>query len=163
MAAVKQTSVEQGMQIESLLTRKRTLSHAVCSSKKRALEALAELIAKDSDNIDANELFQHFIGRERLGSTGIGDGIAIPHCRFKTKGATIGALMVLDKAIDFDAVDSKPVDIIFAMLVPEDAESSHLQALATLAERLQKPEFVKALRLANTEEELFLAAINTSD
>ncbi|MBC6907293.1 PTS fructose transporter subunit IIA [Saccharophagus sp. K07] len=147
------------MQIESLLTIKRTLCHADCSSKKRALEMLATLIAEGSENINADELFQQFISRERLGSTGIGEGIAIPHCRFKTAGATVGALMTLAKPIDFDSVDGQPVDIVFAMLVPENAETEHLHALAMLAEHLQNPNFVQALRRAETDEDLYRAAI----
>lgn len=151
------------MHIESLLTSRRTLCRANCTSKKRTLEVLASLIAEGCENIDANDLFQQLIGRERLGSTGIGDGIAIPHCRFKTEGATIGALMTLETPIDFDSVDSKPVDIIFAMLVPEDAESEHLQTLATLAEQLQKPRYVNALRNAETGDALYRAAVDPSD
>lgn len=151
------------MQIETLLTSQRTLCRASCTSKKRTLEVLAELIAEGSANIDASELFQQLIGRERLGSTGIGDGIAIPHCRFKTEGATIGALMTIENPIDFDSVDNKPVDIIFAMLVPEDAEDAHLQALATLAERLQNPDYVKALREADSDAVLYRAAIHPGD
>lgn len=150
------------MQIESLLTHKRTLCHVNCSSKKRSLEILASLIAEGSDNINADELFQQLVARERLGSTGIGGGIAIPHCRFKTSGATLGALMTLAKPIDFDAVDSQPVDIIFAMLVPENAETEHLQTLAMLAEHLQDSRFVQALRRAETSDDLFRAAIEAS-
>ena len=149
------------MQIESLLTHKRTLCHASCNSKKRSLEILATLIAEGSENISADELFQQLVARERLGSTGIGEGIAIPHCRFKTSGATIGALMTLAKPIDFDAVDSQPVDVIFAMLVPENAENQHLQALAMLAEHLQDSRFVQALRSAETGDQLFHAATAT--
>ena len=148
------------MQIESLLTSKRTLCHANCSSKKRALEVLAGLIAEGTENINADELFQQLIARERLGSTGIGSGIAIPHCRFKTDGATIGALMTLEHPIDFDSVDSRPVDIVFAMLVPEDAESEHLQTLASLAERLQKSQYLQALRTADSEAALYHVAID---
>lgn len=147
------------MQIESLLTNNRTLCHAPCSSKKRTLETLANLIADGTENINAEDLFQHFFDRERLGSTGLGGGIAIPHCRFKTSGATVGALMTLESPIDFDSVDSKPVDIVFAMLVPEDAETDHLQNLANLAERLQDPRFVESLRSASNQNELFNAAL----
>lgn len=148
------------MQIESLLSLKRTLCHATCTSKKRALEMLAELIAQGTDAIDAEKLFAQLINRERLGSTGIGAGIAIPHCRFPTQGKTIGALMTLGKPIEFDAVDSKPVDIIFAMLVPEDAESEHLQTLAHLAELLQHDDFVTSLREAKSSDELFDSALH---
>lgn len=149
------------MHIELLLTHQRTLCNVACTSKKRALEMLATLIAEGSDNIDADELFQQLVARERLGSTGIGEGIAIPHCRFKTAGATIGALMTLATPIDFDSVDGRPVDVIFAMLVPENAESEHLQTLAMLAERLQNQSFVEALRRAETGEDLYRAALET--
>lgn len=149
------------MHIESLLTHQRTLCNVACTSKKRSLEMLATLIAEGSDNIDADELFQQLVARERLGSTGIGEGIAIPHCRFKTAGATIGALMTLATPIDFDSVDGRPVDVIFAMLVPENAESEHLQTLAMLAERLQNQSFVEALRRAETGEDLYRAALET--
>lgn len=146
------------MQIQSILTAERTLPRAACTSKKRALEVLASLIAESADNIDANALFEQLVARERLGSTGIGQGIAIPHCRFKTSGATLGALMTLASPIDFDAVDGQPVDIVFAMLVPENAESEHLQTLASLAELLQSDAYVQSLRKADTAEALYSAA-----
>lgn len=121
---------------------------------------LASLIADSSDNsIDADALFEQLIAREKLGSTGIGEGIAIPHCRFKTKGETIAALMTLESPIDFDSVDSKPVDVIFAMLVPEDAENEHLQTLASLVERIQTQGYVSSLRRAPDGDALFDAAI----
>lgn len=148
------------MHIESLLSLERTRCQVAGSSKKRALEQLAELIAQGSEAIDAEKLFTQLINRERLGSTGIGGGIAIPHCRFPTQGKTIGALMTLDQPIDFDAVDSQPVDILFAMLVPENAENEHLQTLAHLAELLQNSEFVNALRAAQTDEALYQTALN---
>lgn len=151
------------MHIESLLDSNRILCHVSCSSKKRSLEMLAELVAEHTDNINADELFEHLIARERLGSTGIGAGIAIPHCRFKTQGATLGALMTLDQPIDFDAVDSRPVDIIFAMLVPENAETEHLQTLANLVEQLQKPAYVQSLRDASDGDALYAAAISINE
>lgn len=147
------------MQIDSLITPERTLCQTSSNSKKRTLQRLAELIAEDREDIDADKLFAQLTSRERLGSTGIGLGIAIPHCRFTTNGATIGALMTLDTPIDFDAVDSKPVDIIFAMLVPEDAESEHLRTLAGLAELLRQEDFVKSLRKARSTDELYQAAL----
>lgn len=144
--------------IEDLLTTKRTLCHAVCNSKKRSLEVLAELIAESAENLKAEELFEQLIARERLGSTGIGHGIAIPHCRFKSLDNTVGALITLENPIDFDAVDSAPVDIIFAMLVPEEGANQHLQTLAQLAEKLQSHQFVNALRKASSQDELFKVA-----
>lgn len=149
------------MLLNSILTPERTRVKIQSASKKRALESLAQVFADNIDSIDADELFQNFISRERLGSTGIGHGIAIPHCRFNTGGETYCACVTLNDAIDFDSVDNEPVDVIFAMLVPEDAQASHLQTLATIAEALQKPKYVSQLRKSKTEEELYNCAIST--
>lgn len=148
------------MLLENILTEDRTRVNVQSASKKRTLETLAQIFAEDIDIIDADELFQYFINRERLGSTGIGHGIAIPHCRFKTAGQTFAACITLEEPIDFDSVDSEPVNVIFAMLVPEDAEANHLQTLASIAESLQKPEYVTALRKSTTSSELFRCAIS---
>lgn len=148
------------MHIEAILTPSRTLNHTVGGSKKRVLETLAQLIANDQPGINAEDVFQSLIARERLGSTGIGAGIAIPHCRFPTDGNTLGALITLRDPVDFDSVDNAPVDIVFAMLVPENTEASHLQVLAKLAEALQQEDCVKQLRAASSNEELYRLAIN---
>ncbi len=146
------------MQIEELLTPGRTLCGIEGVSKKRALEILANTIAQDVPAIDADELFRRLIARERLGSTGIGHGIAIPHCRVEHCNGTLGALITLKHPIDFDAIDSEPVDILFAMLVPEDAHSEHLQTLAALAAKLSDSEFRARLRTADSDASLFAAA-----
>lgn len=146
------------MPLDKMLSANRVACHMPCTSKKRALETLAELIASSVPNLNAEELFSQFINRERLGSTGIGEGIAIPHCRFATGGASICAVMTLEQAIDFEAVDNQPVDVIFAMLVPEDADNDHLQNLAALAEALQIKQYPNTLRQAQTSHDLFDAA-----
>ncbi len=147
------------MQIESLISTSRTLCGVEGGSKKRALELLANAIAQDIPAIDADELFRRLIGRERLGSTGIGHGVAIPHCRVENCTGTVGALITLAEPIDFDAIDSQPVDILFAMLVPEDAHDEHLQTLATLAGALNNPEYRQRLRKAESDQALYQAAI----
>lgn len=147
------------MPLEKMLSANRIQCGAECTSKKRALEALADLIASSVPTLKAEELFQQLINRERLGSTGIGEGIAIPHCRFDTGGASICAVMTLNEPIDFDAIDGKPVDIIFAMLVPENADNDHLQNLAALAEALQDSSFAENLRSTSTNSALYSAAI----
>lgn len=149
------------MQIQSLISPGRTLCGIEAGSKKRALEILANTIAQDIPDIDADELFRSLIGRERLGSTGIGHGIAIPHCRIEHCTGTVGALITLADPIEFDAIDSQPVDILFAMLVPQDAHSEHLQTLAALAEALNKSDYRQRLRAASTNEALFEAALTT--
>ncbi len=148
------------MQIEAILTPGRTLNQTVGGSKKRVLETLAQLVAADQPGVAAEDVFQRLIARERLGSTGIGSGIAIPHCRFPTDGMTLGALITLKDPVDFDSIDSAPVDIIFAMLVPENTEANHLQTLASLAESLQKSAYVEKLRSAGSDQELYERAIS---
>ena len=146
------------MLIESILSLERTQAKIEGSSKKRVLETLAQVFAESVEGLDVEQLYQSFINREKLGTTGIGGGIAIPHCRFNTGGETFGACLTLNQPVDFDAVDNEPVDIVFAMLVPENAESSHLELLAKLAERLQTPNYVKQLRAADNNEALFHVA-----
>lgn len=147
------------MQIEAILTSGRTLNQTVGGSKKRVLETLAQLIASDQPGLNAEDIFQRLIARERLGSTGIGSGIAIPHCRFPTDGTTLGALMTLQDPVDFDSIDNTPVDIVFAMLVPENTEANHLQTLASLAEALQQTAYVEKLRSAGSNDELYNRAL----
>lgn len=148
------------MLVENILTQECTRSKLTSGSKKRVLEQLAQLFSGAVEDLSEDTLFQSLIGRERLGSTGIGEGIAIPHCRFPTGGETLCACITLEEPVDFDAIDNAPVDIIFAMLVPEDANSEHLATLASLAEKLQKPEFVKGLRNATSDTQLFNAAVS---
>lgn len=150
------------MLIESILTKSRTKAKLTCGSKKRVLESLANLFSEESGDINARELFQSLINRERLGSTGIGQGIAIPHCRFDTGGETFGACLTLEEPIDFDAVDNEPVDLIFAILVPQEAHKNHLEALASIAEMLQKPGFVAKMRATDNHDKLFQIALDAT-
>jgi len=148
------------MQIQSLLTPERTRSNLEASSKRRALEVLAQVIAEDISSMNADELLRHFLARERLGSTGIGHGIAIPHCRITHRTEAVGALITLKHPVEFDSIDDEPVDILFAMLVPEDSHSEHLKNLAALAGALTRSEFRQRLRAANNNIALYEAAIN---
>ena len=145
------------MLIESILTPARTKANIEGGSKKRIFETLANTFAENLCDFDSNEIYQSLIAREKLGSTGLGQGIAIPHCRFNTSGETYGVCLTLSTPIDFDAADNQPVDIIFAMLVPEDAQSSHLEALSALAETMQNNYFVAKIRSAQSNEAVFNA------
>lgn len=147
------------MNIEAIITPSRTLCGIEGISKKRALEILATTIAEDVPAIDADDLFRRLIARERLGSTGIGHGIAIPHCRVGNCEETLGALITLKEPIDFDAIDAEPVDVLFAMLVPEHAHDEHLQTLASLASVLNNASYRDSLRQANTDQDLYQVAI----
>ena len=145
------------MLIESILTPRRTRCGLSGGSKKRALELLASTIAEDMPIIDADELFRHLVSRERLGSTGLGQGIAIPHCRIDNLTGPIGALITLNNPVAFDAIDSEPVDILFALLVPEDTHDNHLQILSSLAEAFTNTDIRQSLRQADSDNTLFEA------
>ncbi|BFM17425.1 PTS IIA-like nitrogen regulatory protein PtsN [Maricurvus nonylphenolicus] len=150
------------MEVQSILSPRRVLCGAQGGSKKRALETLAHHIAADIPTLNADELFSSLIARERLGSTGIGKGIAIPHCRLANCSGTLGALITLQDPIDFDAIDGEPVDIIFALLVPDEANDEHLQTLAGLAEKFSNPGYLAELRRADNNQALFDAAVGTT-
>jgi nitrogen PTS system EIIA component len=151
------------MQLNSILTIERTLCRAPASNKQQALENCAQFIAESLPTLSATDLLQNLLARERLGSTGLGSGIAIPHCRLKNIDRVIGALITLDTAIDFDAVDAAPVDILFVLLAPERALQEHLNALAALAGQFNRSDFRQQLRAATNAEQLYRAAVEAHD
>ena len=106
---------------------------ADATSKKRVLESASELLADSDEVLSPREVFDCLIAREKLGSTGLGHGVAIPHGRFAGLDKTIGVFLRVPKGVDFDAPDDKPVDLVFALLVPEDSTEEHLQVLANIA------------------------------
>lgn len=133
------------MQIETILTPERTFAGVQGGSKKRVLELIGKLIAEHT-NLDSDAIYESLIAREKLGSTGFGHGIAIPHCRIANCTKAIGALLQLESKIDFDALDGEPVDLIFVLLVPQEATEQHLQILKMLAEKLDQQALRDKLR-----------------
>ena len=150
------------MLIRDILTEERTLLGIRGTSKKRILEFLSRFIAEQIDFLDDKEIFNCLINREKLGSTGIGEGVAIPHCRIPGNDKTIGAMVVLHDPIDFDSVDKQPVDIIFVLLVPEEANDEHLETLKELAGRFNQASFREKLRRSEDTEHLFNAMVDYS-
>lgn len=149
------------MQIESILSPELTFCNVEGVSKKRVLETSAELIAGRIESIKADQIYDALIAREQLGSTGLGNGIAIPHCRVQKCANTVGCLVKLENGIDFDAIDNKPVDLLFFLLVPENTVEGHLEVLRTLAENFSRPEYCQRLREAQSDEELYEAAVSS--
>ena len=150
------------IQLSSILTPSRVVCGLDGVSKKRALETVAKYIANDIPVLDADELFRRLMARERLGSTGIGNGIAIPHCRIENCTGTLGAFFKLSDQLDFDAIDDAPVDTIFALLVPEEADDSHLQTLAAIAKVFTNPELLKKIRQSESSDELYDVLVTAS-
>ncbi|RKT43750.1 PTS sugar transporter subunit IIA [Thiocapsa rosea] len=120
------------------------------SSKKRLLETLAELLANDHPRLSTESVFERLLERERLGSTGLGHGVALPHARIKEVSQVIGAFVQTARGVDYDAADGEPVDLAFALLVPETATEEHLQLLAYLASRFSESATRARLRDASS-------------
>jgi PTS system nitrogen regulatory IIA component len=140
------------MQITELVSTDRIACDVDAHSKKRALEYLSQLISDGEDSLSTTDVFNSLIARERLGGTGVGYGVAIPHGRLKNTDQTLGAFVRLRAGIDFDAADKQPVDLLFALLVPEESTEEHLQTLAQLAAMFSDDEFRKKLREADDAE-----------
>lgn len=128
-------------------------------SRKQALEVASQLIGQSVPELDSHELYQSLLARERLGSTALGQGVALPHGRLAGCSRLTGALLTLKQPIDFDAEDNQPVDLLMVLVAPEEASQDHLNTLAWLAEHLTDPAQVLALRNATGDEELFAAAL----
>ena len=148
------------MDIASILSIDCVLFKESCNSKKRILENIASHLCDQHPTLDPGNVFSALIARERLGSTGIGNGIAIPHCRISGCSKTIGVLVTLENPIDFNAIDNEPVDIIFVLIVPKDVAAKdenqdHLQTLASLAEVFSDPDRLHQIRQATNSQELY--------
>lgn len=144
------------MEIGDIIKPERIACDINASSKKRALEKISDILACDEiSNIVAQDVCKSFIAREKLGSTGIGLGVAIPHGRIKNTDKTIAAFIQLHEGVDYDAVDNESVDLLFALLVPENATDDHLKILAELAEMFSNSQIREKLRSAKDSTALF--------
>ncbi len=126
-----------------------------CQSKKDALDTLAKTIASADSGTSQTEVFDCLLARERLGSTGLGKGIAIPHGRLTAGKKTLAAFIQLNNAVDYDAVDKQPVDLLFALIVPEESTEEHLQILAALAEMFSKEDTITQLRQSDSADTIY--------
>lgn len=120
------------MDITRILTNQCTRAALDAASRKRALEAAAELLAAEEPALSSRMIFDELMARERLGSTGLGEGVAIPHCRIPCERVH-GAFLSLKDAVDYDAIDGERVDLLFVLIVPPEENSAHLDVLANLA------------------------------
>ncbi|WP_163649886.1 PTS IIA-like nitrogen regulatory protein PtsN [Modicisalibacter sp. 'Wilcox'] len=143
------------MTLEAILPPERTLFAVPGGSKKRVLEFFSTFIAQNTPSLDSQEVFSRLIGRERLGSTGIGNGVAIPHARNPHCKAPIAGFLKLQEPIDFDAVDGEPVDLIFVLLVPEEADDTHLALLGQVAGIMNDATIRARLRRSESQRELY--------
>ena len=140
------------MSIAQILAPARIHLDVEASSKKRVLERLSEFLSDGDPEPSSGQVFDALLVRERLGSTGLGFGFAIPHARHELARDARCACMRLAKPIDFDAMDQEPVDFVVGLLVPDGSADEHVQTLAELAGLLNEPEVRERLRDAATPE-----------
>lgn len=143
------------MNIADIIAPERISTAEEAPSKKRALEQLAGLLAEGTPYLSTGEVLDGLVTREKLGSTGIGDGVAIPHARMKATDDCVGAFVRFAQPVTFDASDDKPVDLMFGLIVPEQSTEEHLQLLRSLAEMFSDSECAAALRHSDSATTLF--------
>lgn len=146
------------MPLNDLLAPEAIISVLRVNGKKQALQELSERAAKIS-GLSSREIFDAILQRERLGSTGVGDGVAIPHGKIVNCTRIFACFARLERPIDFEALDGLPVDLIFLLIAPETAGADHLKALALIARVLRAPGLAAQLR--NTRDALGLYSLVT--
>lgn len=149
------------MELTELVAARGIQPRLKATSKKQALQALADLAAEVT-GLKPRAVFETLLERERLGSTGVGNGTAVPHGKFKELERLHVLIAKLDQPIDFDSIDDRPVDIVVVLLAPEGAGADHLKALARVSRLLRDGRFVEKLRGCETAEAI-LALIAEHD
>ncbi len=156
------------MNLDTLISSNAVISTNDIKSKKRALELLAERLASEANQhdqapeeaLDPLAIFQLLIEREKLGSTSMGHGVALPHTRTSLTQHAIGAFLKLEDGIDFDSPDEQKTDLIFALMVPEHYTDEHLKILAYLASLFNNENFCKTIRSTSDSAEIYKHLIN---
>ncbi|MCW3149825.1 PTS IIA-like nitrogen regulatory protein PtsN [Stutzerimonas stutzeri] len=151
------------IRLENILSPGRSLVNVPGGSKKRVLEQIAKVIAQDLPDLDAQAIFESLIAREKLGSTGFGNGIAIPHCRMAGCNAPLSAVLRLETPVDFDAIDGAPVDLLFVLLVPQAATDEHLELLRQIASMLDREDVRERLRQAPSSHDLYQVVVDVQN
>ena len=150
------------MKISDVLSPELTSCNLPGRSKKRILENIAQIITAHLQGGDelCDTLLDKFVSREKLGSIGLGCGVAIPHCRTPGVKKIYGFLAKLTTPVDFDAIDDQPVDLLFALVVPEEKNDEHLSTLARIAGIMQDDESRQILRSCDNDELLFQTVLD---
>ena len=149
------------MMVKDFLVQKAVIAEVDLPTKKDVLIDMADQAAGLVGR-NAHDVFDVLWARERLGTTGVGSGIAIPHGRVAGLDSVCGVFMRLAKPVDFESVDGKPVDLVFTLLSPEGAGADHLRALATVSRLLRDPKLCADLRKAKDEETIYRLLTETT-
>jgi PTS system nitrogen regulatory IIA component len=151
------------MKLSDLLEKNHVISDLKAKDKKGVLSELVDVIISSYPTLDKNSLVKVLLERERLGSTGIGDGVAIPHGKFQGLKRPIISFGRSRKGLDFDAMDGESVFLFFLLVAPEDSASIHLKALAKIAKIIKSRSFRNELMKVSTSEEIYQAIIQNDE
>jgi len=150
------------MDLSDLLKPEAVLPSLSAQSKKQMLQEVCAAAAERT-GLGEREIFDTILQRERLGSTGVGHGVAIPHGKLKTLNGLVGVFARLTRPVDFDALDDQPVDLVFLLLAPETAGADHLKALARIARVLRDSSVAQKLRSAADASELYSILVTPAE
>ncbi len=148
------------MKIDEILDSNAILAEIKANNKKIVIEELADFLNQKNLVSDKAEVVRVLLEREELGSTGIGENVAIPHAKMKGLDKIVAAFGISKKGIDFDSLDRKPVNFVFLLITPEKATGNHLKALARISRLLKNPEFRSDLLKAPNEEAIYKTILN---
>ncbi len=148
------------MNLHTLLTPEHSYTGVNADNKAAVLQYIAARAASTVPDADEQAICAALEARERLGSTGVGEGVAIPHCRLNQCNQPVGLLLKLDQAVEFDSIDGHPVDLIFALLTPSEDADGHLAILSQLAALFNNADFRQALRQAEDAQALYQHAVD---
>lgn len=151
------------MNISEILEPGRVLGNVEARSKKRALEILSELLGHAGEECVANEIFENLVQREKLGCTALGRGVAVPHGRSPGLSGPAAAFVNLHEPVDFDAADGERVDLIFGLLVPEEATENQSAALADVTRLMADATLRGSLREATSSSTLYQLLADAAD
>ena len=150
------------MEINDLITPESVIASLRVPSKKQVLQDLAERASFVSGHHE-RIIFDVLIERERLGTTGVGNGIAIPHGKLPNLDKLYGVFARLEDPVDFQAIDDQPVDLVFLLLAPESAGADHLKALARVSRLLRDKDTCEKLRGTNSADALYVLLTDTTE
>ncbi len=142
------------MALADLLQQNAIIPALRVNSKKQLLQELSAKASKVT-GLSEREVFDVILQRERLGSTGVGNGIAIPHGKLASVNSIVGIFARLDQPVDFEALDDQPVDLVFLLLAPEGAGADHLKALSRIARVLRDQDLVSKLRATDSASAIY--------
>ena len=143
------------MKLAEILNPGRVAVGVAVTSKKRALEEIARLLALGAPSVAPADILASLAGREKLGSTGLGHGVAIPHGRMAGVSTSVGAFVRLKHPVDYDTHDGQPVDLGFGLLVPQNATGEHVQHLAAIAEKFSDDDFCAQIHGARDDAAVY--------